>query len=62
MSADRNDTYKKFGPLLLEALTLILLDQINLIRSNLSMPPITKQDLIDSLNNHLNELQPYDWM
>lgn len=59
---DRNDTYRKFGPILLEAQTLVLLEQINLLRKEQGMPEITEQDLIDSLNNHLGELQPYDWM
>lgn len=60
--ADRNDTYRKFGPILLEAMTLVLLEQINLLRKEQGMPEITEQDLIDSLNNHLSELKPYDWM
>lgn len=59
---DRNDTFKKFGPILLEATTLVLLEHINLLRNEQGMPEITMQDLIDSLNNHLSELQPYDWM
>lgn len=62
MSHDRNDTFQRFGPLLLEAQTLVLLEQINTLRDNQGMPRITMQDLIDSLNNHLSELQPYDWM
>lgn len=59
---DRNDTYRKFGPILLEAQTLVLLKHINLLRKEQGMPEITEQDLIDSLNNHLSELEPYDWM
>lgn len=58
----RDDTYQKFGPILLEAMVLVLLEQVNILRQNQGMPEITEQDLIDSLNNHLNELQPYDWM
>lgn len=60
--AGREETYRKFGPLLLEAVCLIIHDQINLLRKEQGMPEITEQDIIDSLNNHLNELQPYDWM
>lgn len=60
--ADRNDTYRQFGPILLEAQTLVLLEHINLLRKEQGMPYITEQDLIDSLNNHLSELQPYSWM
>lgn len=60
--ADRNDTYQKFGPLLLEAQILVLLEHVNHLRKEQGMPEITEQDLIDSLNNHLGELQPYGWM
>lgn len=48
--------------MLLEAQTLILLEQINSIRTTLSLPLVTKQELIDSLNTHLADLEPYDWM
>ena len=60
--SNRDDTYRQFGPILLEAQTLVLLEHINYLRQNQGMPEITKQDLIDSLNNHLSELEPYDWM
>ena len=59
---NRNETYRKFGPLLLESMCLVLLENINELRRNQGMHDITEQDLIDSLNNHISELQPYDWM
>lgn len=60
--SQRDDLYRQFGPILLEAMVLMLLEQINVLRVNQGMPEITEQDLIDSLNNHLSELQPYSWM
>lgn len=60
--SQRDELYRKFGPILLEAQILVLLEQINILRQNQGMPEITEQDLIDSLNNHLSSLQPYDWM
>lgn len=60
--ADRNETYRKFGPILLEATCLVIYDQINILRQEQGMPPITEQDILDNLNNHLASLQPYDWM
>lgn len=62
MTQDRETTYRKFGPILLESLCLVLLNHINQLRSNQGMPNITEQDIIDELNNHLTELQPYQWM
>lgn len=59
---NRNNTYQQFGPILLESLCLILLNQINALRRNQGMPEITEQDIINELNNHLSELEPYDWM
>jgi len=60
--AQRDELFRHFGPILLEAMVLVLLEQINVLRENQGMPEITEQELIDSLNNHLGELQPYDWM
>lgn len=60
--AQRDDLFRKFGPILTEAICLVLLDEINALRDNQGMPEITEQDIIDRLNNHLNELEPYDWM
>jgi len=60
--AGRDDTYRKFGPILLEALCLVLLNHINQLRNEQGMPEITEQDIIDELNNHLAELEQYDWM
>lgn len=60
--AGRNETYRKFGPILLEAVCLVIHDQINLLRQEQGMPNITEQDILDNLNNHLSSLPPYDWM
>lgn len=60
--ADRNETFQKFGPILLEAACLVIVELQNELRRNQGMPEVTEQDILDNLNNHLNELQPYDWM
>lgn len=59
---DRNDTFKKFGPILLEACCWVLLDFHNELRRSQGLDEFTMQDILDRLNNHLSELQPYDWM
>lgn len=60
--ANRNDTYQKFGPILLEALVWVLLDYQNELRQNQGMPLLTMDDVLLKLENHLDELTPYDWM
>lgn len=58
----RDELFQKFGPLLLEAVMIVILEEANRVRRKIGMPEITKQDVLDELNNHLSELQPYDWM
>lgn len=59
---ERDETFKKFGPLLLEACCWVLLDFQNELRREQGMPELTMQDVVDKLNNHLTELEPYNWM
>lgn len=59
---DRNQTFAKFGPILLEAACLVIVELQNDLRREQGLPEITEQDVLDKLNNHLGELQPYDWM
>lgn len=60
--AQRDDTFQKFGPILLEAACLVIVELQNELRRNQGMPEITEQDVLDLLNNHLAELEPYVWM
>lgn len=60
--ATREDTYRKFGPILLESLCLVLLNHINQLRNEQGMGMITEQEIIDELNNHCSELEHYAWM
>ncbi len=60
--AQRDELFQKFGPILLEAGFMVLLDFQNELRRNQGMPEITMQDVFDKLNNHLTELEPYNWM
>lgn len=53
---------QKFGPILLEALALVVLDEINILRQQLGLQTRTKQQLIDQISNHISTLPPYDWM
>lgn len=60
--ASRDDTFNKFGPILMEAGMWVLLDYQNELRRNQGMPELTMDDVLLKLENHLSELEPYDWM
>lgn len=60
--ADRDELFKKFGPILFEAFVIMAVEETNRIRQHIGMPTISKQDFLDEINNHLSELTPYDWM
>ncbi len=59
--ATRDELFKKFGPKLLEALFLVLLDEINNLRPGQGQPTIEMQDLINAAANHVDTLPDYEW-
>lgn len=59
---NREELFRHFGPLLLEGLLKLQLEETNRLRQQIGMQQLTMQDLIDQLNNKLNETLPYDWM
>lgn len=62
LMAQRDELFAKFGPILLEAFAIMILDEINRIRQHVGMPQLTKQQVLDEINNHTSTLEPYDWM
>ena len=60
--ATRDELFRKFGPKLLEAMFMVLLEEINTLRPGQGQPTIAMEDLIDSAANHVNNLSDYDWM
>lgn len=59
----RESLYKKFGPQLIEALVLIIKDEINILRTEAGLTPRTNQQIMDALDNKLtNDVPVYDWM
>jgi len=58
----RDELFRRFGPMLLEALIIMIVEECNRLRSKAGMPHITKEMFFDEINNHLSELEPYDWM
>lgn len=59
--ATRDELFRRFGPKLLEAMFLVLLEEINTLRPGQGHPTISMQDLIDNAANHLNSLHDYSW-
>lgn len=62
MSTTRDKLYQHFGPILIEALAEILIEEINILREKLNLQPRTKQQLINALKAKNDILPPYDWM
>lgn len=58
----RDNVYKKFGPLILEALIDKLLEEINELRTGAGLPPRPKEQFLGSAHNNLAHLPDYDWM
>ena len=61
--ATREDLYRKFGPQLIEALVLIIKDEINTLRGEAGLPERTNQQIMDAIDNRLtNDVPMYNWM
>lgn len=60
--ANRSKVFRQFGPFQNEGMLLMILDEINILRAEVGLPPRTKQQVLDELDNHQNHLEPYDWM
>lgn len=60
--SERDKLFQQFGPILLEAFCEMILSEINILRTRAGLPPRTKQQVIEEINNHLSTLEPYDWM
>lgn len=58
----RDELYQRFGPKLIETIVLVVRDEINLLRSQHSLPERTNQDIIDALSSKLSNISNYDWM
>ena len=58
----REELYKMFGPLLLEAIVLIIKGEINILRTKAELSERTNEQIITAINNKLSLLSKYDWM
>ena len=46
----------------MEAIVMIIKDEINILRQKAGLAERTNQQMIDAIENKLNELEEYDWM
>jgi hypothetical protein len=60
--ATREDLYKQFGPLMVEALMRLVFSEINILRQRAGLSERTVQQGIDALETQLSNLSKYDWM
>ena len=58
----RTELYRKFGPLLLDAICQIIRDEINILRNKAGLPERTNEQILDAISNKLETLEEYDWM
>lgn len=59
---NREELYRKFGPKLIEAMTLVIKDEINLLRINAGLSERTNNQIMTALNNKLGLIKDYAWM
>jgi len=58
----RDELFRKFGPLIAEGLVLITKDEINLLRDLHGLAERTNDQIMTTLKNKLETLPLYDWM
>jgi len=61
MAGDREITYRYFGPKLMEALALVIKDEINILRTQHSLADRTNQQILDAIQDKYDSLTEYDW-
>jgi hypothetical protein len=58
----RHELYEAFGPLLSEAIVLVLKDEINLLRADNGWAERTNAQLLTAVEAKLQALSKLDWM
>ena len=62
LMSDRDDAFRTFGPIFLEAIAIMTLDELNELRALHGLAPRTQPQAIQKLKAILPTLPPYDWM
>ena len=58
----RDELYRQFGPKVVEAIVLIVKDEINILRSLAGLPERTNQQLLNAIEAKLELIEDYNWM
>jgi len=60
--ATREEIYRTFWPVFLEAIVRVIFSEINILRTRAGLEPRTLQQGIDALETQLGQLSKYQWM
>ena len=60
--ATREELYQQFGPMLLEAVVMVIKDEINALRAEAGLAERTNEQIINAVSTKLATLSTYDWM
>lgn len=58
----RDNVFERFGPLLMEALFLAWLRELNEVRAGQGKQPLTADYILGRIHNDMNHIDDYDWM
>ena len=58
---NRSQLYKHFGPKLLEAIVLIIKDEVNILRDAAGLSERTNEQIMSAIENRLGSASDYDW-
>lgn len=61
-SITRDELYQKFGPILIEAIVLVIKDEINILRTQAGFEPRTNEQIKNAVDQKLQGLSKYNWM
>ena len=58
----RHELYQQFGVKLIEALALVIKDEINTLRSQHGLANRTNAQIVNSISDKLDTITDYNWM
>jgi len=59
--ATAEQLYHKFGPQLIDAVARVTMDEINIVRAQVGLPPRTLQQVVNAISAKLDSIPPYPW-